>query len=113
MGLGEIYKRASLSHRIVFVIAIAATITGFYYLNKLYTGTGHLGWAILQSAFLWFLLIFLIILVDSNESIKHELKEVVREQVKETKLMKKIANEQLQEIKLLRKAMAPKKRRKK
>ena len=42
----------------------------------------------------------MIILTDSNQSIKEELKEVIGEHVEETRLLKKIAREQLEELKI-------------
>jgi Ca2+/Na+ antiporter len=92
-------------------VGILVTVVGFFFINKLYTGEGHLSWALLQAAFLWMLLIFLIILTDSNETIKEELKEEIREHKKETKLLRDISEQQLKELQLLRKTLSAKKKR--
>jgi surface polysaccharide O-acyltransferase-like enzyme len=98
----KFYRRTNLFEKILFVIGLIIIAVGFYFINKVYTGEGHLSWALLQAIFLWLVLLFLIILTDSNESVKEELREVIKEQSMEVKLLKKIAKEQLEEIKLLR-----------
>ena len=105
MGLNEMYHRLNFFEKMLFVAGIAVTIFGFFFINKLYTGEGRLSWALLQSAFLWMLLIFLVILTDSNESIKEELKIVVKQHIKETKLLKDISKQQLAELELIRKSL--------
>ena len=94
-------QRLNFFEKMLLIVGLGVTITGFYYINKIYTGEGHLSWALLQAAFLWLLLLFMIILTDSNESIKEELKEVINKHVEETRLLKKISQEQLAELKFL------------
>ena len=106
-------QRLNFFEKMLLIVGLAVTVTGFYYINKIYTGEGHLSWALLQAAFLWLLLLFMIILTDSNESIKEELKEVIEKHVEETRLLKKISSEQLAELKVLAAAMDVKKTKKK
>ena len=106
-AIKNMVKRLNFFEKMLLLVGMAVTITGFYYINKIYTGEGHMSWSLLQAAFLWLLLIFMIILTDSNESIKEELKEVIREHVQETKLLKKISEEQLAELKILNAALLP------
>lgn len=100
--LGKVFSRINNFEKILFIVGIAATVVGFYFINKVYRLDPYLNWALVQAIFLWLLLLFIIILTDSNESIKEELKIVIKEQTEETKLLKKIVTDQLQEIKLLR-----------
>ncbi len=102
----KILKRLNFFEKMLLVVGLAVTVIGFYYINKIYTGEGHLSWALLQAAFLWLLLLFMIILTDSNESIKEELKEVINKQVEETKILKQISKEQLAELKVLSATMS-------
>ncbi|MBW2972334.1 hypothetical protein KY359_04830 [Candidatus Woesearchaeota archaeon] len=104
-------KRLNFFEKMLLLVGVVVTIVGFYYINKIYTGEGHLSWALLQAAFLWLLLLFMIILTDSNESIKEELKEVIQQHVQETRLLKQIANEQLAELKVIKTALAGKKKK--
>ena len=104
-ALTAMMKRLNFFEKMLLVVGLAVTVSGFYYINKLYTGEGHISWALLQAAFLWLLLLFMIILTDSNESIKEELKEVIKEHVKETRILKEISKEQLEELKLIQGAL--------
>lgn len=110
--LKKMMDRLNFFEKLLLLTGLVVTIVGFYYINKIYTGEGHLSWALLQAAFLWLLLLFMIILTDSNESIKEELKEVIQKHVEETKLLQKISNEQLAELKILNKALVKTKRKK-
>ncbi len=103
--LRKLTRRLNFFEKILLLVGLAVTMIGFYYINKLYTGEGHLTWAVLQAAFLWLLLLFMIILTDSNESIKEELKEMIGQHVEETKILKKISQEQLAELKILNAAL--------
>jgi len=107
--LGKIFKRINNFEKILFLVGLMATFMGFYLINKVYSANQYLSWAFLQAIFLWLMLLFLIILTDSNESIKEELREIINEHIEETRLLRQISNEQLQEIKLLRKDLKKRK----
>jgi len=107
--LKRMVNRLNFFEKMLLLAGISVTIMGFYYINRLYTGEGHLSWALLQAAFLWLLLLFMIILTDSNESIKEELKEVIEKHVEETKILKEISKEQLAELKVIKQALTKKK----
>ena len=96
-------KRLNFFEKLLFVVGIAVTILGFYFINQMYTGEGHISWALLQSAFLWLVLLFLIILTDSNEAIKEELSRDIKEHAKETRALKRLAEKQLKELEMIRK----------
>jgi uncharacterized membrane protein len=98
-------NRLNLFEKLLLIVGIAVTIIGFYYINQMYTGEGRLSWALLQAAFLWMVLLFMIILTDSSETVKEELKEVINQQVQETRLLRDISMEQLAELKVLNKAI--------
>ncbi|MBW2963905.1 hypothetical protein KY363_00455 [Candidatus Woesearchaeota archaeon] len=101
----EMVKRLNFFEKMLLIVGIGVTIVGFYFINKIYTGEGHLSWALLQAAFLWLLLLFMIILTDSNESIKEELKDVIKEHIEETKILKQISSEQLEELKVIKSSL--------
>ena len=106
----NVLKRINNFEKILFIVGLAATFMGFYLINKVFVTDPYLNWSLLQAIFLWLMLLFIIILTDSNESIKEELREVIKEHMEETKLLKQISNEQLQQIKLLRKDLKARKR---
>jgi surface polysaccharide O-acyltransferase-like enzyme len=101
--------RLNFFEKMLLLVGIAVTIIGFYYINQMYTGEGHLSWALLQAAFMWLLLLFMIINTDSNESIKEELKEVIQRHIEETKVLREISKEQLAELRVIKTALKSKK----
>jgi len=107
-ALKRMMGRLNFFEKMLLLVGLAVTVVGFYYINTIYTGEGHMSWALLQAAFLWLLLLFMIILTDSNESIKEELKEVIQKHIEETKVLKEISKEQLAELKLIKTSLAKK-----
>ena len=99
------FKKTTFFEKLLLLVGLAISIAGFYLINNVYLQEQKVTWSLLQAAFLYLLLIFMVILTDSNESIKEELKIVIKEQVQEIRYMRNIANEQLEEIRLLRKQM--------
>jgi len=108
-ALKRMIGRLNFFEKMLLLVGLSVTIVGFYYINKIYTGEGHMSWALLQAAFLWLLLLFMIILTDSNESIKEELKEVIQKHIEETKVLKEISKEQLAELKVIKSVLSKKK----
>jgi uncharacterized membrane protein len=108
-AMSRMMGRLNFFEKLLLIIGVAVTVVGFYYINKMYTGEGRISWSLLQAAFLWLVLLFMIILTDSNESIKEELKEVITQHVEETKILKEISREQLAELKILNATLGGKK----
>jgi surface polysaccharide O-acyltransferase-like enzyme len=109
-ALKKMMGRLNFFEKMLLLVGISVTVIGFYYINKIYTGEGHMSWALLQAAFLWLLLLFMIILTDSNESIKEELKEVIQKHCEETRILKEISKEQLAELKVIKAALMKKRK---
>jgi hypothetical protein len=108
--LKEMIDRLNFFEKMLLIVGMSVTILGFYFINRIYTGEGHLSWALLQAAFLWLLLLFMIILTDSNESIKEELKDVIEKHIEETKILRQISNEQLAELKIIQESLGVRKK---
>ncbi len=100
------FQRATFFEKLLLVVGLAIGVIGFWLINTVYLKEPTLSWSFIISIFLWFILIFIIILTDSNESIKEELSVIMREHIKETKLVKK-------EISLLNQDLSAMKRSKK
>lgn len=111
MSLKRILKKFSMIEKAVIALAITFTVLGFFYINHLFTGEGRLSWAILEAAFLWFILFFLLILTETNNKIKEELKEVINQHIKETKILQEMSGTQITELKGLRRDLTQKKKR--
>ncbi|MFH0868400.1 MAG: hypothetical protein V1831_03730 [Candidatus Woesearchaeota archaeon] len=91
MMFKSVYKRFQTStafEKMLLVVGVAIGIIGFWFINTIYYDQPGLSWQFLTSVFLWLTLIFLVILTDSNESIKEELSIIIREHIGETKLLK-------------------------
>ena len=106
----KMVRTLNFFEKLLLIVGLAITIIGFYFINRLYIGEGRLSWALIQASFLWLLLIFIVILTDSNESVKEELKDAITQHIEETVLLKRIMEEQLDETKALRRALDKKKK---
>jgi len=101
-----VYKRlmeATLFEKLLLIVGILVGMLGFWLINTTFLNEPNITWPFITSVFLWLLLIFVVILTDSNESIKEELAMIIKEHIKETKLIKK-------EIELLRSVMSKKRK---
>lgn len=86
-----VYKRfriATVFEKLLLLTGIFIGILGFWLINRNYYNQPGLSWQFLTAVFLWLILIFLVILTDSNESIKEELSFIMKEHIEETKLLK-------------------------
>lgn len=98
------FKASSVFEKLLLVVGISIGIIGFWLINSVYYNQPGLTWEVLTAIFLWLLLILIVILTDSNESIKEELSVIIKEHIEETKLLK-------EEIKLLNKGFTSLKRK--
>ncbi len=92
---GQKIRSSTFFEKLLLLVGVVVGIIGFKLLNAAYAQNPGLSWQALIALFLWLLLIFLIILTDSSESIKEELAIIIKEHVTETKLLR-------EEVKLLR-----------
>jgi hypothetical protein len=99
----EAYKQINLFQKLLLIVGIGIILIGFYFTNNLFVADGKLSWDALIAGFLWMALILILILADSAETIKQELKEVITE-------LRDIQKEQLMETKLLRDDLKRKKK---
>jgi len=98
------YRSSTLFEKLLLIIGIAIGIVGFWLINSIFLKEPTITWSFITSVFLWLILIFIVILTDSNESIKEELSIIIKEHIEETKLLKN-------EVKLLTEAFAKKKKK--
>ena len=92
------FKASSVFEKLLLVVGMAVGIIGFWLINSVYYNQPGLTWEVLTAIFLWLLLILIVILTDSNESIKEELSVIIKEHIEETKLLR-------EEIKLINKGL--------
>ncbi|MCH8004345.1 MAG: hypothetical protein IH934_06990 [Nanoarchaeota archaeon] len=86
--LGKGSRTTTLFEKLLLIIGIAVGIIGFFLINLVYKGDSVLSSHFLTVIFLWLLLIFIVILTASNESIKEELSIIIKQHIQETTLIK-------------------------
>ena len=96
-------RKISFFEKILLLVGIFAAIIGFYLIDSVYSGSGRiLDFDMLQSVFLWILLLFIIVITALSEHQKLETAQISNELHKETMLMREMIKDQVVEIKLLR-----------
>ncbi|MBR9699039.1 hypothetical protein GOV09_01110 [Candidatus Woesearchaeota archaeon] len=96
-------RRLKKEEKWVLGIGVIFTVVIFYLINFYFTGQQLIFWAIVEAGIMWLVIISLLILADNHRILNDELKEILREHIKESKTLKEISHEELQEIKLLKK----------
>lgn len=87
---------------ILFIVGVAVGILGFSMVNQVFVQEGGMTWRVLTDAFLWLILLVLLILAATTEDVKEELAVIIKELVRETRVLRDIEHDMLNEIKLLR-----------
>ncbi len=96
------FRQATLFEKLLLLVGILIGISGFWIINKTYAESPGINWSFITAIFLWLTLIFIVILTDSNESIKEELSVIIKEHINETKLLKEEVKHHIAETKLMR-----------
>lgn len=97
------FQQATLFEKLLLIVGIFIGIIGFWLINKTYLNQPGINWPFITSIFLWLLLIFVVILTDSNESIKEELGTIIKEHIQETRLLQQGVKQHIAETQLIRK----------
>ena len=96
-------RKISFFEKILLLVGLFTAIVGFYLIDLVYTGSGRiLDFNMLQTVFMWILLLFIIVITALSEHQKLETAKISSELHKETKLMREMIKDQVVEIKLLR-----------
>ena len=89
------FRESSMFEKLLLIVGVGIGVVGFNLINTLFIHEETLSWPFLMTLFLWLILIFIVILTDSNENIKEELSIIIREHIEETRLLR-------EEVRLLR-----------
>ena len=100
------FQESTLFEKLLLFVGFFIGLAGFWLINKIYLTEPNVNWQFITSIFLWLLLIFIVILTDSNESIKEELATIIREHIQETKLLKQEVTQHITETKLMKKEIS-------
>ncbi len=82
-------RKPNVFESILLLIGVVLIILGYIVIYRLYTIEGVLSWDLLQTLFLWILMILLVISAAVNENMKEELKIVIENQAEEIRLLRK------------------------
>ena len=85
-------RKPNVFEKILLLIGIVLIIAGYLIIQKMAAVEGYLSWALLQTTFLWLLMILLVILAAVNENMKEELKVVIQNQVEEIRILRNDLN---------------------
>lgn len=99
-------KRLKKEEMIILFSAILLTLLVFYFVNYIFTGEGMVWWALVETGIMWVVIIALLMLADNQRVLNEELKDILRQNIEESKTLKTISKEQLEEIKLLKELAA-------
>ncbi|MBD3164730.1 hypothetical protein GF323_06025 [Candidatus Woesearchaeota archaeon] len=95
-------QRLRRDEKLIIFLGVILTVIVFYFINYYFIGQGMIYWALVETGVMWLVIISLLILADNQRILNEELKDILRESIKESKTLKQISREQLEEIKLLR-----------
>ncbi len=96
------FQQATLFEKLLLVVGIFIGIVGFKLINSTFLSEPVINWSFISAIFLWLILIFIVILTDSNESVKEELSVVINQLIDETRLLKQEVTQHIYETKLIK-----------
>lgn len=102
-----IRRKTTFFEKILLLIGLFIGGIGFFALNTIYRNSGGIiNYELLGTVFVWAILLFLIILAATAENQREEQTIISKEVHQETTLMKELIKDQVTEIKLLRQDLA-------
>lgn len=96
-------RKVNFFEIVLLIVGLGVGVVGLLLINYLYQDTQVITWDLIQTIFLWLLLIIFLIVAATVEDVKEEITIIIRENIKETKLLREINKSQLEEAKRLRK----------
>ncbi len=83
------FQKPNIFEKILLVIGVALIIIGYIAIHRMAIVEGAITLELLQTIFLWILMILLVILAAVNENMKEELRTVIQNQIEEIRLFRK------------------------
>ena len=79
-------RKTSIFEKLLLVVGLAVLIVGYFMVNSVFQSEGgRLSWGLLQTVFLWLLMVIFIILLAIGEDIKEGLLLEQTEQLRQIK----------------------------
>ena len=82
------YRKPNAFEKVLLFIGIVVIVVGYILIHSLAVRVGFFSGEVIQSLFLWVILITLIIMTAVSENMKEELKIVISNQATEIKLLR-------------------------
>lgn len=82
-------RRPNIFEGVLLIIGLVLIVLGYVVIYRVFITEGFLSWNLLQTLFLWILMILLVILAAVNENMKEELKIVIENQAEEMRLLRR------------------------
>jgi len=95
-------RKVNFFEIVLLIVGLGVGVVGLLLINYLYQDTQVITWDLIQTIFIWLLLIIFLIVAATIEDVKEEITIIIRENIKETKLLREINKSQLEEAKRLR-----------
>jgi len=96
-------RKINMFEKLLLPVGVGLTLLGFY-LIYLADRTGDAtAWSRLTAVFTWMVLLFLVIITATTEDMKEELSLIQKEHVTEIKVLREVVHDQLRETKMMRK----------
>ncbi len=108
MGLGGKIiadRKINFFEIVLLLVGLSVGIIGFIMINTQYQADHRVTWDLLQSVFLWLLLIVILILAATMEDVKESLAILLKENKEEIQLLREINKRHYEETKLLRREL--------
>ena len=87
--MAEFRGKLNMFEKVLLIIGVALIVLGYLAIHRLVVAEGAFSWDLLQTTFLWLLMVLMVILAAVNENTKEELKVVIHNQVEEIRLLRK------------------------
>jgi hypothetical protein len=84
----KLTRKINLFEVVLLLVGLSVMLVGGYAIQKQYFLDGYLSWNLLQSIFLWLVLLVLLIIAAIMENVKEELSVIIREHIVETQLLR-------------------------
>ena len=87
--MAKIKRTPNVFEAILLVIGVSLIVLGYLAIHNMVIVEKALSWDMLQTTFMWLLMVLVIIVAAVNENMKEELKIVIQNQLEEMRLLRK------------------------
>jgi hypothetical protein len=87
-GMASFQRKTKPFEVILLIIGMALIVFGYLAIQRMISIDKGFSWELLQTTFLWLLMIFFVVLAAVNENMKEELKVVITNQWEELRLLR-------------------------